>query len=164
MGLFSKDNKFSAQLFEQACKLVGMDAENTTEAELHQALTDAGTVQAIAETNAKAAAQVEIDATKADITRLTAELQAATENATTVSAEVETLKAGTAKLESDLTAANSALAAKVKETNTLAGEVARLTAGAKPKGVEAVDDDPQLKPPAGNGQTVKVKVFDEILN
>ena len=164
MGLFSKDTKFSAQLFEQACVVVGLDAENTTEAELHQALTDAGSVQAIAEKNAKAAAQVEIDAAKADAVRLTAELEAVTENATTAATEVETLKAASTKLQSDLTAANSALAAKVKETHTLAGEVARLTAGAKPKGVEAVDDDPQLKTPAGNGQMVKMKAFDEILN
>ena len=165
MGLFSKDSKFSAQLFEQACTLMGLDHENTTEAELHQSMVDAGTIQAAAEITAKAAARVDIDAAKADVARLTAELTAATETATTATAEVETLKADAVKLESDLTAANSALATKVKEANTLAGEVARLTAGAKPKGVEAVDgDDPIAKVPAGNGQMVKVKTFDDILN
>ena len=144
---------------------MGLDHENTTEAELHQSMVDAGTIQAAAETAAKAAAQVDVDAAKADVARLTAELIAATETATTATAEVETLKADAVKLESDLTAANSALATKVKEANTLAGEVARLTAGAKPKGVEAVDTDEQLsKVPAGNGQMVKVKAFDEILN
>lgn len=165
MGLFSKDSKFSAQLFEQACTLVGLDHENTTEAELHQVMVDAGTIQAAAETTAKAAAQVDIDAAKADVARLTAELTAATETATTATTEVETLTGSVTKLQSDMTAANSALAAKVKETNTLAGEVARLTAGAKPKGVEADDTDEQLsKTPAGNGQMVKMKAFDEILN
>ena len=93
------------------------------------------------------------------------ELDAAMQTARAATAEVETLKADAVKLESDLTAANSALATKVKEANTLAGEVARLTAGAKPKGVEAVDTDDQIsKVPAGNGQMVKVKAFDEILN
>jgi chromosome segregation ATPase len=165
MGLFSKDSKFSAQLFEQACTLMGLDHENTTEAELHQSMVDAGTIQAAAESTAKAAAQVEIDTATAEVVRMVVELDAAMQTATTATAEVETLKADAVKLESDLTAANSALATKVKEANTLAGEVARLTAGAKPKGVEAVDTDDQIsKVPAGNGQMVKVKAFDEILN
>lgn len=163
----SNNSKFYAQIMDGLSAFFGLKSEDTTEAELHQKLTEAKTQTALAEKAKEeglAAAAKEVADLKADVTRLTAELQAANENATTAAAEVETLKAGTAKLESDLTAANSALAAKVKESNTLAGEVARLTAGAKPKGVEAVDDDPQLKPPAGGGQMVKVKVFDDILN
>lgn len=165
MGIFSKDNKFSAQLFEQACTLLGLDQENTTEAELHQAMIDAGTIQQAAEKTAKATAQADIDAAKADVARLTAELAAATDEKETATAEAETLRGEKAQLESDLTAANTALATKVKEANTLAGEVARLTAGKAPKEVEAVDNDEQLKKaPAGGGQTVKMAAFDKILN
>ncbi len=164
----TNNSKFYAQIMDGLSAFFGLKSEDTTEAELHQKLTEAKTQTALAEKAKEeglSAAAKEVAGLKSDVVRLTAELQAATENATTVAAEVETLKAGTAKLESDLTAANSALAAKVKESNILAGEVARLTAGAKPKGVEAVDGDEQLtKTPAGNGQMVKVKAFDDILN
>ena len=164
----ANNSNFYAQIMDSLAGFFGLKAEDTTEAELHQKLTEAKTQVELAEaakTEGLAAAAKEVEGLKADVARLTAELTAATETATTATAEVETLKADAAKLESDLTAANTALATKVKEANTLAGEVARLTAGAKPKGVEAVDgDDPIAKVPAGNGQMVKVKAFDEILN
>jgi chromosome segregation ATPase len=164
----ANNSNFYAQIMDSLSAFFGLKAEDTTEAELHQKLTEAKTQVELAEaakTEGLAAAAKEVEGLKADVARLAAELTAATETATTATAEVETLKASAVKLESDLTAANTALATKVKEANTLAGEVARLTAGAKPKGVEAVDTDEQLsKVPAGNGQTVKVKAFDDILN
>lgn len=163
----ANNSKFYAQIMDGLSAFFGLKSEDTTEAELHQKLTEAKTQTALAEKAKEeglSAAAKEVADLKADVVRLTAELEAATETATTAAGEVETLKADAVKLESDLTAANSALAAKVKESNTLAGEVARLTAAKPPKGVESVDDDPQFKPSAGNGQTVKVKVFDDILN
>jgi len=164
----ANNSKFYAQIMDSLAGFFGLKSEDTTEAELHQKLTEAQTQTVLAEKAKEeglAAAAKEVADLKADVVRLTAELEAANETATNAAAEVETLKADAVKLESDLTAANSAMAAKVKEANTLAGEVARLTAGAKPKGVETDDKDDQFaKTPAGNGQMVKVKAFDDILN
>lgn len=158
MGLFSKDNKFSAELFEQSCALLGLDKENTTEAELHQAMIDAGTVNGNADKVAKADAAKEVAELKAQIAALTAEKEAAIEEKTTAETALADIQATAEKLQEDLTAANSALAIKVKECNTLAAEVAKLTAGKPPKEVEANDDDEQFdRVPAGNGRVVKVE-------
>lgn len=158
MGLFSKDNKFSAELFDQSCALLGLDKENTTEAELHQAMIDAGTVKGNADKVAKADAAKEVAELKAQIAALTAEKEAAIEEKTTAETALADIQATAEKLQEDLTAANSALAIKVKECNTLAAEVAKLTAGKAPKEVEANDDDEQFdRAPAGNGRVVKVE-------
>lgn len=152
------NSNFYAQIMDSLANFFGRKPEETTEAELHQELIDARTKTELAEqakAEGLAAAASELDALRADVARLSAELTAATETATTATAEVETLKADAVKLEYDLTAANSALATKVKEANTLAGEVARLTAGKPPKGASAQDDDDQFeKAPVGNGRTV----------
>lgn len=136
----------------------GRKPEETTEAELHQELIEARTQADMAE-KAKAdglsAAATELDALRADVARLGAELAEAIETAQTANESLETVRADLATTKTDLTAANSALATKVKETNTLAGEVARLTAGKLPKSASAQDDDEQFeKAPAGNGRTV----------
>lgn len=164
MGLFSKDNKFSAELFDQSCALLGLDKENTTEAELHQAMIDAGTVQGNADKVAKADAAKEVAELKAQIAALTAEKEAAIEEKTTAETALADIQATAEKLQEDLTAANSALAIKVKECNTFAAEVAKLTAGKAPKEVEANDDDEQFdRAPAGNGRVVKVEgLFSDI--
>lgn len=166
MGLFSKDNKFSAELFDQSCTLLGLDKENTTEAELHQAMIDAGTVQGNADKVAKADAAKEVAELKAQIAALTAEKEAAIEEKTTAETALADIQATAEKLQEDLTAANSALAIKVKECNTFAAEVAKLTAGKAPKEVEENDDDAQFeKAPAGNGRVVKVDgLFSSISN
>lgn len=166
MGLFSKDNKFSAELFDQSCTLLGLDKENTTEAELHQAMIDAGTVQGNADKVAKADAAKEVAELKAQLAALTAEKEAAVEEKATAETALADIQATAEKLEENLTAANSALAIKVKECNTFAAEVAKLTAGKAPKEVEENDDDPQFdKAPAGNGRVVKVDgLFSSISN
>lgn len=165
MGLFSKDNKFSAELFDQACELLGLDAENTTPAELHQAMIDAGTIQGAADKAAKEAASKEVSDLKAQIATLTAEKETAEEGKETAETALAESKKDADKLQEDLTAANSALAAKVKEANTLAAEVARLTAKKAPAGTDENDDDEQFqKAPAGNGRVVKVDgLFSKLL-
>lgn len=164
MGLFTKDNKFSAELFEQACALLGKDKENTTEAELHQAMIDAGTIQGAADKAAKESAATEVAELKAQIATLTAEKESAEEDKATAETALSDIQATTQTLQDDLTAANAALAAKVKESNTLAAEVAKLIAKKAPAGVEVNDDDTQFdKAPAGNGRVVKVDgLFDSI--
>ena len=165
MGLFSKDNKFSAELFEQSCTLLGLDKENTTEAELHQAMIDAGTIQGNADKVAKAGAEKEVAELKAQIAALTAEKEAAIEEKQAAETALADIQASAEKLQEDLNAANSALAIKVKECNTFAAEVAKLTAGKAPAGTDANDDDAQFdKAPAGNGRVVKVEgLFDSVL-
>lgn len=162
MDLFS-DSKFGAELFQQACTLLGRDPENTTEAELHQAMVDAGTIQAHAESTAKAAAKVEVDAAAADVVRLTAELDAANEQIEALQTQANEATASVAEVEEKLTAANSALAVKVRECNTLAAEVARLTAGKLPASATAVDADNQFTPaPAGGGVGIDASEIDRM--
>ena len=160
----STDNNFSAELFEQACKLMDRDAENTTQAELHQAMVDAGTIQAHAEATALEVAKTEVDAAKADAVRLTAELDAANEQITELQTKANEATASASDLESKLTAANSALAVKVRECNTLAAEVAKLTAGKLPAEMAAVDADNQFKSaPAGGGRSVDASGVEALL-
>lgn len=166
MGLFTKDNKFSAELFTQACTLLGLDQENTTEAELHQAMIDAGTIQGAAEKTAKAAAETEVADLKAQMAALTAEKEAALEEKQTAETALAELQATADKVQEDLTAANSALAIKVKECNTLGAEVAKLTAKKAPAEIAENDDDEQFqKASAGNGRVVKLDgLFDGVLS
>lgn len=156
----ANNSKFYAQIMDGLANLFGMKAEDTTEAELHQRLTEAETHAAMAEkakAEGLAAAAAEVADLKAQLTALAAEKAEAVESATELTANVAELTEKVAGLESDLTAANTALAAKVKEANTLAGEVARLTAGKKPKEAADTDGDEHLsKAPAGNGQVVKL--------
>lgn len=155
------NSKFYAQIMDGLAGFFGLKAEDTTEAELHQRLTEAETQVKMAEkakAEGLAAAAAEVDDLKAQLATLTAEKEAAEETATELQAQVERLTESAGALESDLTAANSALATKVKEANTLAAEVARLTAGKPVKGAEAVDGDDGLgEVPAGKGQVVTIK-------
>jgi chromosome segregation ATPase len=152
------NSNFYAQIMDSLANFFGRKPEETTEAELHQELTEARTKAEMAEqakAEGLATAASELDALRADVARLTAELADAVETAQTASANLETVSAELVTAQTELTAANSALAQKVKDTNTLAGEVARLTAGKPPKGASAQDDDEQFeKAPVGNGRTV----------
>ena len=105
-----------------------------------------------------AAAAAELEKVKAEVVRLTSELETATTGQTTLSEQIATLNAEKTKLSSDLAAANATIAAKVAEMNTLAAEVARLTAGKKPGGSGENDDEEELgKPPVGKGVSVKTE-------
>lgn len=152
------NSKFYAQIMDSLSAFFGRKPEETTEAELHQMLTEAQTRADLAEqakADGLAAAAAELDALRADVARLTAELDAESETAQTATASLETARAELQAVQNDLTAANSALAVMVKDKNALAGEVARLTAGKPPASTTATDDDEQFKKaPAGNGMTV----------
>ena len=153
------NSKFYAQIMDSLSAFFGLKAEETTEAELHQMLTEAQSRADLAEkakAEGLAAAASDIDALRADVARLNAELSQAYEDAQTSTVSLETVRAELATANADLTAVNSALAIMVKDKNLLAGEVARLTAG-KPSAVTtATDDDEQFeKAPVGNGVTVK---------
>lgn len=153
------NSKFYAQIMDSLSAFFGRKPEETTEAELHQMLTEAQTRADLAEqakAEGLAAAAADLDALRADVARLTAELSDAMQSVQAGTDTIETLRAELATAQTDLTAANSALATKVKEANTLAGEVARLTAGKPSASTSATDDDEQFeKAPAGNGVTVK---------
>lgn len=153
------NSKFYAQIMDSLSAFFGRKPEETTEAELHQMLTEAQTRADLAEqakADGLAAASAELDALRADVARLTAELDAESETAQTATASLESARAELETIKADLTAANSALAVMAKEKNLLAGEVARLTAG-KPSALNAANDDDEQfeKSPAGNGMTVK---------
>ena len=156
----ASNSKFYSPIMDALAGFFGLKAEDTTEAELHQRLTEAETQAALAEkakADGLAAAADEITDLKAQLATLTAEKAAADEQLTTLQTQVDELTEKATGLESDLTAANAAIATKVKEVNTLAAEVARLTAGKAPKEAVATDTDDDLgKAPAGNGQVVKL--------
>lgn len=153
------NSKFYSQIMDSLSAFFGRKPEETTEAELHQMLTEAETRADLAEkakADGLAAAAAELEALRADVARLTAELDAESETAQTATESLETARAELQAAQNDLAAANSALAVIVKEKNALAGEVARLTAGKTPASNAATDDDEQFeKAPAGNGVTVK---------
>ena len=159
------NSKFYAQIMDSLSAFFGRKPEETTESELHQMLTEAKTRADLAEqakADGLAAAAAELDALRADVARLTAELDAESETAQTATESLETARAELSAVQNDLTAANSALAVKVNEVKTLAGEVARLTAGKTPASTTATDDDEQFeKVPAGNGMTVKADWLEE---
>jgi len=158
----ASNSRFYSQIMESLAGFFGLKAEDTTEAELHQRLTEAETQTALAEkakADGLAAAAEEVNTLKTQLATLTAEKAAAEETTTDLQAAITMLTERATALESDLTAANSALAAKVKEVNTLAGEVARLTAGKLPKGAEESDGDDGLsdETPDGKGQVIEMK-------
>lgn len=155
------NSKFYAQMMDSLAAFFGLKSEDTTEAELHQKLTEAKTQTELAEkakAEGLAAAAAELEKVKAEVVRLTSELETATTGQTTLSEQIATLNAEKTKLSSDLAAANATIAAKVAEMNTLAAEVARLTAGKKPGGSGENDDEEELgKPPVGKGVSVKTE-------
>lgn len=155
------NSNFYAQIMDGLAAFFGRKPEETTEAELHQELIEARTQADMAEkakSEGLAAAATELDALRADVARLGAELAEQQELTSALAESVSLANSELSDTQTALTAANSALAQKVKETNTLAGEVARLTAGKTPKGASAQDDDEQFeKAPVGNGVTVSAE-------
>lgn len=155
------NSNFYAQIMDGLAAFFGRKPEETTEAELHQELIEARTQADMAEkakSEGLAAAATELDALRADVARLGAELAEQQELTAALAESVSLANSELSDTQTALTAANSALAQKVKETNTLAGEVARLTAGKTPKGTSAQDDDEQFeKAPVGKGVTVSAE-------
>lgn len=165
------ESKITKAIVAEAYRLFGKNPETTTEAELHQAMTEAA--EGIQD-------QGTATDTGADLSALTAELQTAKNDLATAKAELQAAetakqqaeadkataeqaiadaKAEAAKLQKELQAANEALAAKVGEMRTLAAEVARLTAKKLPEDLNANDDAEHLEAsPAGGGVTIKTGI------
>ena len=138
-----ENSKFYAEIMESVVKYFGMDAENVTEAEVHQKVVESETVGAMEArltAAATAAVQTQIDALQTKLDALDAKFTALEAEATKSKSDLEaangkvtTLEAEAAKSKADLEAANG-------KVTTLAGEVATLKAGKPVGGVQGAED------------------------
>lgn len=111
-----ENSKFYAEIMEAAVKYFGMDAETTTEAELHQKLDTAETVDEM-----RASLKLEVEAAvKAETDKITA--------------KVSELETSVKKLEADLAASKTALEAANKQVSELQTSIATKDAELKNAG------------------------------
>lgn len=128
-----ENSKFYAEIMEAAVKYFGMDAESTTEAELHQKFEMAESVETI-----RASIRTEVEAA------VKSEMEGITEKVSALETQIADLQTQLATSQTALESANKQIAdlqtaaaekdaelANAKAQNmTLAGEVAKLKAGA----------------------------------
>lgn len=135
-------SKFYSQIMNGMAAFFGMDAEETTEAELHQKLVEAGTLE-----NMRAAALQEAnDAVKAEMADFKTQLESLQTQFNDLKTDAESKGAKVTELEADLenvrtelSEKETAIAGHLDKIKTLSGEVATLKAG-KPTDKDAKPD------------------------
>lgn len=157
--------KFYSETMNGLAAFFGLSADETTEAELHQKLIEAGTLESIKaaalnEANATVMAQMAEFQSKLDA--LTAQVDGLQTDADAKAAKVGELEAELETVKGQLTEKDSELAGLQRQNQSLSGEVAGLKAG---KPVDKTTPPDQSKPvtrgnaPAG-GVVVSQKDMD----
>lgn len=140
-------SKFYSEIMESVVKYFGMDAEGTTEAEVHQKIVEAETLTAM-EARLTAAANESVKATMADLqsqlTALSGKVTAMEAAAATATDELKTANEKVTAMEVAAATANSQLDAANTKVIQLAGEVATLKAGKPAGGGEGADNGLEL--------------------
>lgn len=146
-------SKFYSEIMAGVARFFGKDAENTTEAELHEVVTSAGTLQemkdaAIAE--ASQAVTSDISAMKDQLSELSGKIEAAEASIGEKSAEIDALKANVSQLNEAITEKDSTISAQEAKIAELSGELASLKAG-KPVSQSIPPNDPSIPIEGGIG-------------
>lgn len=127
-----KNSKFYAEIMGGLARLLGLNSESATEAELHQALSEAGTIaeiKASAQSEAEQAVKVQMDVLTANIDALTKAQETFSAKLSEAQGQVDEINAQMGSIRSELEGKTKELADKTKEVETLSGEVAALRAG-----------------------------------
>lgn len=129
-----ENSKFYNEIMEAAVKYFGMDAETTTEAELHQQFTTAETVDAMRgqiKTEVVAAVKAETDQLTAKVVALETKVAALETDLAASKTALDAANKQVADLQTAAAGKDAELANAKAQTTTLAAEVATLKAGAK---------------------------------
>ena len=156
-----KNSKFYSELTAGFLKFFGRSAENTTEAELHNLVTEAGTLEEI-KANAKAEAEADVTAKFSDfqtqLNGLSEKLTAMETAASEKDGKIGELEASVAEMQAKATEKDATIQAQVDKINALSGELASLKAG-KPLAEQAPPADGGLAIPASEPNTKKANVL-----
>lgn len=129
-----ENSKFYAEIMEAAVKYFGMDAETTTEAELHQKIESAESVETMREaikTEVVAAVKAETDQLTAKVSTLETKVSALETELAASKAALDAANKQVADLQTAAAGKDVELNNAKAQTATLAAEVATLKAGAK---------------------------------
>lgn len=155
-------SKFYSQTMNALASFFGLDAENTTEAELHQALTDAGTLESI---HAEAAEKVADKMTafesqmadfNAKFSEMESRLLALQSENEERGQKIEALTGQIATLQGEIEARESAITAHKATIAQVSGELATLRATRI--GQTDAPPDTSLQMP-GSGKTTAKQTF-----
>lgn len=144
--------KFYSELMNGLASFFGLNAEETTEAELHQQLTEAGSLQQIksaAMQEATAAVQAKMEDFSAQLAALQTRFDALETDAQAKGEKVAELEGELETVRGQLAEKETAVAGHVAQIKTLSGEVASLKAG-KPIDKHTPADDSKPGVSGGN--------------
>lgn len=162
-------SKFYSETMNALAGFFGLNAEDTTEAELHQHLTEAGTlenIRAAAVADANAAVQTQMANFQTQLSDLQAQLA-------TLQADAESKGEKVTELENDLSAVRAQLSEKdteiekqIGQIKTLSGTVASLQAG---KPIDKITPPDESKPveqaqSTTAGRVVSMKEIEAAMN
>ncbi len=156
-------SKFYSETMNALAKFFGLDAENTTEAELHQHVTEAGTLESIrAEAAEKVADKMTAFETQmADFNAKFAEMETRLSALHAENEErgqkIEALTGQIATLQSEIEARETVIAAHKATIAQVSGELATLRAGRV--GQLDAPPDASLETPSGSAAPVKKNIM-----
>jgi len=139
-----KAANFYSQIMNQACTFLGINADETTEAEVHQGLADAGTLESI-RTQAVSDMEAKMSGFEASLSALTAEVETMKAQISEKDTAIAALEAAALTAQEASAERVDAIAAKEAQIKSLSGEVANLKA-AKPT-EKTTPLDPTLQMP-----------------
>ena len=159
-----KGAHFYSQIMNQACAFLGLTAEETTEAEVHQAITEAGTLDSV-RTQAVSEMELKMSGFEASLSALTEEVATMRGQMSEKDKAIEALEAAALVAQQASTDALAVIAAKEAQIKSLSGEVANLKA-AKPTEKTTPLDAGLEMPNEGNvskggGRSISSKQLDD---
>ena len=155
-------SKFYNEMMNGLASFFGLDANETTEAELHQQLTEAGSLSEIRATATKEANE----AVAAQMADIQTQLAALTTKVGDLETDAEAKAAKVSELETDLETVrgqlaekDTQLAEKDKQIATLSGEVATMKAGKPLDKAHAIDNSIPVRETktGGNARVISMK-------
>ena len=159
-------SKFYGEIMNGLCAFFGLDANETTEAEMHQQLADAGSLEQIKETAKNEATS----AVAAQMTEFTNSLAALQTQFDALKVDTEAKAGKIAELETQLEAVNGAIAEKETSIAThkativsLSGELAGLKAGKPIDRTTPTDDSKPIEKTeqGGTAREVSMEEFEK---
>lgn len=155
-----ENSKFYAEIMEAAVKYFGMDAETTTEAELHQKFETAesvDTMRASLKTEVEAAVKTETEKITARVTELEATVKQLQTDLAASKTALEAANNQVAELQKADATKDAELNNAKAQNKSLAADLAKIKAGGK--STEGGDGDGNLPIPEGaaNGVGTEIK-------
>lgn len=162
-------SKFYSETMNALAGFFGLSAEDTTEAELHQHLTEAGTLEnirgaAVAEANA--AVQTQMADFQTQLSDLQAQLAALKTDAESKGEKVTELENDLSAVRAQLSEKDTEIEKQIGQIKTLSGTVASLQAG---KPIDKVTPPDESKPieqaqSTTGGRVVSMKEIEAAMN